>query len=70
MRRKARGEIEALDAARIEKDAMAVLHMMPDRAGDDIARREFGARHFRHEACAGFIDQHGTFAAHRFADEL
>ncbi len=69
-RGKARGEIEPLDVARIEKDAMTRRHVAPDRAGDDIARREFGAGHGRHKARACLVDQDCAFAAHRFADEF
>ena len=69
-RRESLGKVETLDAARIEIDVMAVLQMMPNGTRDDIARREFGARHMRHEARALFIDQYSAFAAHRLADEL
>ena len=48
----------------------AAFHLRIDGAGYDIARGEFllGIVVF-HEAAAAFVDQDGTFAAHRFGDE-
>ena len=66
---KRRGEIEPLDAARIEESPMAGTQLGPDGTGDDIARREFRARHILHEAAACFIDQNRAFAPHGLADE-
>ena len=48
----------------------ALLHLEVDGAGDDVARREFGARIvFRHEARAVGQLQQAAFAAHGLGDQ-
>ena len=42
---------------RVEKNLVALGHMFPDRARDDIARFQLGAALPCHKARAGFIDQ-------------
>ena len=41
----------------------------PDRARDDVARREFGAGLVRHETLAGVVDQDRAVAAHGFGQQ-
>ena len=41
----------------------------PDRAGDDVAGREFGAGLIRHEALAGLVDQGCAVAANGLGDQ-
>ena len=48
---------------------MAVGAPAPDRARDDVARRQFRARRTRHEPLAGLVDQRRALAAHGLADE-
>src|SRR2546430_3399255 len=69
-RRKAARKIEALYAARMEKNLMARRHVPPNGARDHVARRQFGAGHTGHEAMAGLVDENGTLAPHGLADEL
>ena len=48
---------------------MALGAPAPDRARDDVARRQLRAGRVQHEALAGLVDEHGAFAAHGFADQ-
>ena len=48
---------------------MALGAPTPDRARDDVARRQFRPGDVRHKALAGLVDENGAFAAHGFADE-
>ena len=55
--------------AGIEEDAVAGGDVSGHGARDDVARLELGAALPRHEALAGFVDQHGALAAHGLADQ-
>ena len=54
---KRRGKSRSGTTARVEKHPVSGRHVPPNRARDDIARREFGAGNTGHEAIAGLVDE-------------